>query len=305
MAEGGAAGAQGRLGLGAGQARPEPRGQRGRVELDRAQPREVERDDGVVPAADRLEPADDAGAAAVGDHRDAVRGAGAEHRLDGRGVGAAAGPRRARARAARSAAGPGPGSCGRRRGAAGPRRPSSDLAGGRARRPPGPDAARAARPARGRRARPRRRARRRAPRAGRPRPAAAARGAGRGRPTPTTSSPRSARPPPVAAVSRPAAPRSGCRPVARRIIGEPKRERPRSRWSRAIVTSVSPFSGFEPDLGACALQEALERRPLQHLLEDVALASAARRRSGSRRGRRGRPWSRAPGSSCAPPGLPR
>ena len=81
MPEREARGVERRLGLGAAQPRPEPRGHRDRVDVDAAHRGEVERDEPVEPVAHRLDPADDARAAAEGHDRNALGRAGREHRL--------------------------------------------------------------------------------------------------------------------------------------------------------------------------------------------------------------------------------
>ena len=78
--------AERRFGLGPAQAGAERRGQRAAVDVDAAQAGEVEADQPRVGAAQRLDPADDAGAAAVGDDGDALRGAGLEDRRQPPGV---------------------------------------------------------------------------------------------------------------------------------------------------------------------------------------------------------------------------
>ena len=86
MAEDDALGAERRFRLGTAQAGAEACGQRPAVDLDRAQPGEVEADQTRVPAAQRRDPADDAGAAAVGDDGDPLCGADVEHAPHGRRV---------------------------------------------------------------------------------------------------------------------------------------------------------------------------------------------------------------------------
>ena len=238
----------------------------------------------VVVAAQRLDPADHAGAAAEGDDRDSLGGAdldrppqrlgvgGHQHRVGSVLERAVAQPRQVDVAASR------------RRGAAGPRR--------RRRRSPPP---------------PRRPAPAAAPRAAGSSNSPSSRASGHGSsspirsrstakrlvverrarstgpPTPTTS--RRAAAAHVAlsdyamssrshpsALSIPSSASSRTAPWPRRISGEPSRDIPFSVCTAASFTSVPPSVASQPDLHPRGLQVPLERRPLQLLLPDVALA---------------------------------
>ena len=67
-----------RFGLGTPESRTQCCGQRVAIDLDSAQPREVEADQPPAPTAQRLDSADDAGATTEGDDRNALRGAGVQ-----------------------------------------------------------------------------------------------------------------------------------------------------------------------------------------------------------------------------------
>jgi hypothetical protein len=87
VAEDDVPGVQRRFGLGSAQAGTQPRGQRAAIDLDAAQPRQVEADQSRVRAPQRLDPADHAGSAAERHHRDALGGADLQHPPHGLAVG--------------------------------------------------------------------------------------------------------------------------------------------------------------------------------------------------------------------------
>ena len=188
----------------------------------------------------------------------------------------------------RRASAPGRRSRGRWRAAAGPRRRAEDVLGADRvdqRRAAAPRAGGSSKSVELRRERPRLELadplaqHRRAPRA-------SSSGATPGPPTPTSSSPAAARssatcgdcrpsdksPAHVSARSIPSSASSRIAPWPRRIIGEPIRDIPFSVCTEARVTWVSSLARPQPDLDPGAAQVAGERRALQLLLPDVALA---------------------------------
>ena len=246
-------GAERGLRLGPAQAGAEAGGQRAAVDLDVAEAGEVERDDPGVGAANRLDPADDAGAAAERDDRDPLSprrsrspGRRRRRRPGSRTASGAAVEASPRSRARSRVAAPG--------GVADPvlvrgedpigadrvdqrlrqrlgvghlepldlgrERPRLELA----------DPLRAASPG------PRRRARARPQDP--PIPTTSSRGAAR----------RSSLLPGSRARSRPASASSRIRPWPPRIIGEPNRESPRRVCSEVSATLVPPSSASEVDL---------------------------------------------------------
>ena len=277
------------------------------VDLDGAQVRQVERDDRRVAAAQTARRRRRRWFRRRRDDRDPLRRAGIEH---------APRPRRrpAGSRTASGARSSRPVRSRTRSGVAAARRPAQailgaveHLAGG------GADGVRE-RPRLGqrdllerRRARRRRRRwLRRAPRGAPPPPPAAGRGAGRRvAPAPPLHAGGQLCPPPPSRPSRGRrAPRSRVRPIARRIIGEPSRERPRSVGGRGTSSRRSRRSAVAAR-SRCELASRSARRAFPRgLLPDVALAlgrSHAVVVGTDPAPARGSP---APGSSCAPRGSP-
>src|SRR6187551_713348 len=87
MAEDKTLGVEGGFGLGPTQTRAEDGGERAPVDLDPANAGEIKTDEALVGPAQRLDPADHAGPAAVGNDGDSLSGADLKHKAHRLGVG--------------------------------------------------------------------------------------------------------------------------------------------------------------------------------------------------------------------------